>query len=341
MQVFKNNPSYKSENMIERPAISVVAPCFNEAEGLGEFYRRVSEACRASFGDNWELVLINDGSKDQTWNVMQGLVTEDPHVIAINLSRNFGHQLALSAGLEYCAGAHVLIIDADLQDPPELLADMLKLMESEGADVVYGQRHRREGESFVKKATASLFYRILRQMVSHDIPVDAGDFRLMTRRALEALNGMPEQHRFIRGLVSWIGFRQVPLKYDREARFAGETGYPFSKMVKFALDAVTSFSTAPLRFASGFGIAFGILGICMMIYTVGSWMFFSTVSGWTSLSTIVLLMGSVQLFVVGIIGEYLGRLYLESKRRPLYIIDGIIRQDIRMATQNTKLELDK
>lgn len=309
------------------PALSVVAPCYNEQDGLSEFHRRMSEACRRTVGNRWEIILVNDGSRDATWSVMRRLFAEDPNVVAINLSRNYGHQLALTAGLQYCRGDKVLVIDADLQDPPELLGDMVRVMEAEKADVVYGQRRERTGESFGKKTTAALFYRLLRRLIEFDIPVDTGDFRLMTRRALEALNAMPEHHRFIRGMVSWIGFRQVAFPYNREPRFAGATGYPFSKMVRFALDAITSFSVAPLRLASALGVAFGVIGIAMLTYTLGSWALGLAVTGWTSLATIELILGSVQLIVLGVIGEYLGRLYLESKRRPLFILESVLRHE--------------
>lgn len=240
----------------------------------------------------------------------------------MKLSRNHGHQLALTAGLTQCRGDRILVIDADLQDPPELLADMLALADR-GADVVYGQRRTRKGETRFKTATAAMFYRLLRRLVDIDIPLDAGDFRLMSRRALDVLNNMPEHHRFIRGMVSWIGMRQVPILYDRDARYAGETKYPLRKIIRFAIDAITGFSVAPLRLASFLGVIAAGLSLLLMIYTLGSWLLGSTIAGWTSLTSIVLLIGSVQLIVLGIIGEYLGRLYVEAKRRPLFVIEAI------------------
>lgn len=314
-------------------ALSVVAPCFNEEVGLPEFYRLMTAACETAVGTDYQIVLINDGSRDATWSVMQSLSAQDAKVIAVNLSRNYGHQIALTAGLQYSRGDSTLIIDADLQDPPGLLSAMLRVMQSEGADVVYGQRRIRAGETASKKMTAALFYRLLRRLIEIDIPVDAGDFRLISRRALQALNAMPEHHRFIRGMVSWIGFRQVAFPYDRDARFAGSTGYPLAKMIRFALDAITGFSIVPLRLASGLGMIFGLGGMLMLIYTLGSWALGSVVTGWTSLATMMLILGSVQLIMLGVIGEYLGRLYMESKRRPLFIVESVLQsQDMSAGT---------
>jgi glycosyltransferase involved in cell wall biosynthesis len=289
------------------PYLSVIAPCFNEEAGLREFYRRMTGACFSEVKGNYEIVLVNDGSRDRTWLIIQDLALHDPKIVAINLSRNYGHQLALTAGLQHCWGSRILIIDSDLQDPPELLGEMLRVMDHENADVVYGQRRQRAGETLPKKVTAAMFYRTLRYLIDFDIPVDAGDFRLMSRRALDVLNAMPEHYRFIRGMVSWIGFKQVPFLYDRNARFAGVTGYPLSKMIRFALDAITSFSIVPLHLASGLGILFGIGGLLMLSYTLGSWFFGSTVAGWTSVTTITLIIGSVQLIVFGVLGEYLNQ----------------------------------
>jgi glycosyltransferase involved in cell wall biosynthesis len=302
------------------PRLSVAAPCYNEAAGLREFHRRMTQACMAAVGESYEIVLVDDGSQDATWTEIEGLAAIDRHVIAIRLARNYGHQIALTAGLQNCAGERVLIIDADLQDPPELLLEMMRKMD-EGADVIFGQRRRRRGETRFKTLTAAVFYRVLQRLVDIEIPVDAGDFRLMTRRAINVLNGMPEQYRFIRGMVSWIGLRQVPLLYDRDPRFAGETGYSLSKMVRFALDAVTGFSVLPLRLASYLGLIMGIVSLAMLTYALGSWAFGQVVPGWTSVTAIVLVIGSAQLFVLGIFGEYLGRLYMEAKRRPLFVID--------------------
>jgi dolichol-phosphate mannosyltransferase len=214
-------------------------------------------------------------------------------------------------------------MDADLQDPPELLPTMMARMD-DGCDVVYGQRRSRAGETWFKKATASLFYRLLDSIIDIKIPLNTGDFRIMSRRALDVLMSMPEQHRFVRGMVSWIGLRQEPILYDRAARFAGETKYPSHKMLQFAFDAITGFSTQPLRAASYLGIAFGVCGLLLLVYILGSWVTGHTVEGWTSLMVVVITLGSAQLFVLGLMGEYLGRLYIEAKRRPLFVIDQVV-----------------
>lgn len=306
-----------------RAGLSVVVPCFNEEDNLGELWRRVTEVCKATCGHDYEFVLVDDGSKDKTWEIIQKLTEDDDNVVGVRLSRNHGHQLALSAGLENCSGKRILVIDADLQDPPELLPKMMEMMDT-GIDVVYGQRKDRAGETFFKRVTAKMFYRLLDNLVDIKIPLDTGDFRLMSRRVLEGLISMPEQHRFVRGMVSWLGFRQEPLYYNRDERFAGETKYPLSKMAKFAIDAITSFSVKPLRVASAFGVIFGVLGVAGLIYSMTSWLSGDVVPGWTSVIVTVLILGSVQLFVIGVFGEYLGRLFIESKNRPMFIIDEVI-----------------
>jgi dolichol-phosphate mannosyltransferase len=254
---------------------------------------------------------------------MRRLAGKDPHVVAVNLSRNHGHQLALTAGLDLCRGDHVLIIDADLQDPPELLPAMMDTMRTEKADVVYGVRKSRAGETAFKRATAHGFYRLLSRATEVDIPVDAGDFRLMSRRALDALLAMPEQARFIRGMVAWIGFRQVALPYDRAERFAGETKYPLAKMIRFALDALTGFSSAPLKLASHAGLWLSVGSVLLIIYIAYAWAIGRSVPGWTSLMLVVVVLGAVQMFVLALLGEYIGRLYNEAKARPLYIVQEI------------------
>lgn len=305
---------------MRRPALSIVVPCYNEAACLDILHARVSAAARAAVGEDYEIVFVNDGSKDDSWPVMQRLSAADPHLVAINLSRNHGHQLALTAGLDLCCGQQIMIIDADLQDPPELLADMRATMAAEQADVVYAVRRKREGETVFKKLTAALFYRVLDRVTDTPIPLDTGDFRLMSRRALDAFLSLPEQARFIRGMVAWIGFRQVPFLYDRAERHAGETKYPLAKMIRFALDAVTGFSTAPLRFASHVGLALTAASLLLFVYIAIGFFTGSAVQGWTSTMLVVVLLGAVQMFVLGMIGEYLGRLYVESKRRPLYLV---------------------
>ncbi len=303
-----------------RPALSVVIPCYNEEGCLEALHARVSAAAHAAVGDDHEVVLVNDGSRDGSWAVMQRLSAADPRLVAINLSRNHGHQLALTAGLDLCAGEQILIIDADLQDPPELLTEMRAAMVEQQADVVYAVRRRRAGETLFKRATAAAFYRVLDRVTDTPIPIDTGDFRLMSRRALDAFLSMPEQARFIRGMVAWVGFRQVPFLYDRHERLAGESKYPLGKMMRFAFDAVTGFSTAPLRFASHVGLALTGTTAILFLYVMASFVMGHTVQGWTSTMLVVLFLGSVQMFVLGMIGEYLGRLYVESKRRPLYLV---------------------
>lgn len=308
---------------LKPPQLSIVSPCYNEEESLPELYRRLHEVCVNAVGEDYEIVLIDDGSSDQTRTIIKDLSLHDPHIVGVFLSRNHGHQLALSAGLHVCRGERILIVDADLQDPPELLPEMMKLMD-DGADVVYGQRGERQGETAFKKFTAKAFYRLLNSMIDIKIPVDTGDFRLMSRRTLNELNRMPEQHRFIRGMVSWIGFKQVPLVYERQERFAGETKYPFTKMLNFAIDAIAGFSTVPLRLAIYLGFISAFLGVLAFGYTVYSFLMGITIQGWTTLMTVILMLGSAQLLVLGFIGEYLGRLYMQSKKRPLFIIEEVV-----------------
>ncbi len=268
-------------------------------------------------------MLVNDGSRDGSWPMMQRLAAADTKVFAVNLSRNHGHQLALTAGLDLCRGATILITDADLQDPPELLPAMLDAMREQKADVVYGVRKSRAGETAFKRATAHGFYRLLSRATEVDIPLDAGDFRLMSRRALDALLAMPEQARFIRGMVAWIGFRQAPFAYDRAERFAGETKYPLSKMMRFAFDALTGFSSAPLKLASHAGLGLSLGSILLILYIAYAWIAGRSIQGWTSLMLVVVVLGAIQMFVLALMGEYIGRLYNEAKRRPLYIVQEV------------------
>jgi len=302
--------------------LSVVVPCYNEADGLVEFYERVSAACRQVTHD-FEIVFVNDGSADATWPCILSFVERDPRVVGLNLSRNHGHQLALTAGLTHCAGNRIFIIDADLQDPPELLAPMLAAMES-GADVVYGKRRSRSGDSLFKQWTAFLFYRFLNVFTDQHIPEDTGDFRLITRRVLNVFNSMPENHRFIRGMIAWVGFKQIPFYYDRSPRFAGESKYTFSKMFRFALDAITSFSVRPLRVAlyAAFAIS-GVSGL-LLLYSLFAYLEHQTVRGWTSLTALILFFVAAQFLFLGLIGEYVGRLYLETKHRPLFVLQEVV-----------------
>jgi dolichol-phosphate mannosyltransferase len=311
--------------------LSIVIPCFNEEACLVELHERLSAAARASVGEDYELVLVNDGSRDGSWPAMRRMAAEDAHVVAINLSRNHGHQLALTAGLDLCRGNAILIIDADLQDPPELLGPMMATMRESGADVIYGVRRSRAGETAFKRATAHGFYRLLSRATEVDIPLDAGDFRLMSRRALDALLAMPEQARFIRGMVAWIGFKQVPFPYDRQVRFAGDTKYPLGKMMRFALDALTGFSSAPLKLASHAGMWLAAGSVLLILYIGYAWLAGQSIQGWTSLMLVVVVLGAVQMFVLALMGEYIGRLYNEAKRRPLYIIQEVAGGDAQHA----------
>jgi dolichol-phosphate mannosyltransferase len=305
--------------------LSIVVPCFNEEASLGALYQRLSSLVGAVY-QNSEIILIDDGSTDQTWSILIGLAAQDKRIVAVRLSRNHGHQLALSAGLSLAQGDRVFILDADLQDPPELLPQMMTIMD-QGAEVVYGVRQSREGENWFKTQSASLFYRLLESLTDVPIPRDTGDFRLISRRALDILNAMPENHRFIRGLVSWIGLRQEPIAYHRAPRQYGHTHYPLRAMIRLAFDAITGFSVKPLRLASYLGVLFAFMGLMSIGYTLYSWAALGALPGWTSVMSAVLVLGSVQLLILGIFGEYLGRLYIETKKRPIFIVDCIIRAD--------------
>ncbi|MGH6981512.1 MAG: glycosyltransferase family 2 protein [Stellaceae bacterium] len=306
-------------NGAEPCRLSVVVPCFNEAEVLLAFYERTASVLHDAVGDDYEIVLVNDGSRDGTWEMIGELAERDPRVVGVNLSRNFGHQLALTAGLDYASGDLVLILDADLQDPPELLPRMMALID-EGADVVYGQRTERFGETRFKVAMTRGFYRLLGKIANVDIPLDAGDFRLMRRRVVDALNDMPEQQRFVRGMVAWLGFTQVPLPYQRPARHAGTSKYSLVRLIRLALDGITSFSVWPLRLALFAGVAFCLVALGLLIYALASWAFIASPPGWTSTMVAITLVGGMQLICVGLLSEYLGRVYMEVKRRPHFIV---------------------
>lgn len=311
------------------PRLSVVVPAFNEEAVLDAAHRRLMAACTGAVGDDFEIVYVDDGSRDDTWRILESLADEDPHVVAASLSRNFGHQQALTAGLALARGELVLCIDADLQDPPELLGEMLELIDA-GHDVVYGQRESRAGESAFKLGSAVAFYRLLRRLTDVDIPADTGDFRLMRREVVDALLAMPEQHRFVRGLVAWLGYRQVPLRYARQERFAGETKYPLRKMLRLASDAITGFSTVPLRMATWLAMGCFVLAAGVAAYAIAQWLLGNTLPGWASVVVVVAFLSSVQLLCLGILGEYVGRLFMESKQRPLAII-----REVRVSTPAT------
>jgi len=303
----------------DQPILSVVAPCFNEEGVLHELYRRISGVLDSS-GESWELVLVNDGSRDRTPEIMRELHAQDARVKVVDFARNFGHQIAVTAGMDYARGDAVVLIDADLQDPPELILEMLAKWR-EGYEVVYAIRAERKGETWFKEFTAKAFYRIIYKITDIDIPMDTGDFRLMDRKVVNALKTMHEKHRFMRGMSVWVGFRQVGVKYVRAERYAGETKYPLRKMLKFAMDGITSFSYFPLQLATYIGFASALIAVLGIIITVilrlsGSHAFYGQATTLVS----VLFLGGVQLICLGILGEYLGRIYDEVKGRPLYIV---------------------
>ena len=290
---------------------------------IKEFHRRVTAACQSTVGGDYELILIDDGSQDDTWKQIESLASSNNQVVGLRLMRNYGHQFAFTAGLAVCRGRRVMLIDADLQDPPELLGEMMELMDG-GADVVYGQRLSRQGESWFKRATAGAFYRTLSRLTSVPIPSDTGDFRLMSRRVVDILLVMPERERFIRGMVSWIGGRQVPVGYDRAPRKEGKTKYSLPKMMNLAADAVTGFSVVPLRLAFVLALVVAAIAILLVAYAFSTWLMGHTVPGWTSTILLICFFASAQLSVLGIIGEYVGRLMKETKGRPGYLVDTMV-----------------
>ena len=313
--------------MTDQPELTVVIPAFNEEDNLRPMFDRLVAALETEV-EGLEIIFVDDGSSDGTWSGISDLARTDGRVRGVRFARNFGHQAAVTAGVDAARGRAVVLIDADLQDPPEIIPEMINKWR-EGFEVVYAQRETREGETLFKKATAALFYRVLHRVTDVDIPVDTGDFRLMGPRALEAFRALPERNRFIRGLVSWIGFPQTAVRYHREARHAGETKYPFRKMLRFALDALTSFSFLPLRLATFLGFAvsafsFLYILVVLVLKAVGiSWL------GYTSLMASILFLGGVQLIMIGVLGEYIARIFDEVKRRPLYLVgdstDGTVR----------------
>ncbi len=308
-----------SDSIGTPPTFSVVAPIYNEEELLPEFYRRVV-ATMETLGEPFELVLVNDGCHDRSPQIMRELHGEDPRVKVINFSRNFGHQLAITAGTDYAQGRAVVVIDSDLQDPPEVIPEMVERWR-EGYEVVYAVRSERAGETWFKKATASFFYRMIASITSINIPVDTGDFRLMDRKVVDTLSGIREYHRFMRGLSVWVGFKQVGVPYKRDARKAGETKYPLRKMLRFAFDGITSFSYVPLQLATYLG--FSIAGIAVLFILLAMGLRLSGIEAFKGQATTlvsVLFMGGVQLIFLGVIGEYLGRIYNEVKHRPLYVV---------------------
>lgn len=292
---------------------------YNEEEVIEVAYRRL-KAVLDTLGESYEMILVDDGSRDRTSSIVRELCKIDRTVKLVEFSRNFGHQIAVTAGMDHASGRAVVLIDADLQDPPELIKDMVARWR-EGYDVVFGKRIERKGESWFKKMTASMFYRLLRSMTSVNIPVDTGDFRLMDRKVCDALTAMRERSRFIRGMVSWAGFKQTSVDYVRDERFAGETKYPLRKMIRLSLDAMTSFSTRPLKIASILGFVLSAIGFIYLFIVLYQRFFTDTTTqGWTSLIAISLLFHGITLSLLGVLGEYIGRTYEEAKRRPLYLV---------------------
>jgi polyisoprenyl-phosphate glycosyltransferase len=306
--------------------LSIVVPCFNEEQGLLEMIRRCCVSATAAVGERYELILVDDGSTDGTWTAITSQIDQHPNIVAIKLSRNYGHQVALTAGLSAVKGRTVFVIDADLQDPPELLGEMLEKMKASRADVVYGQRRSRAGDGWFKTSTASLFYRLLERSTDILIPVDTGDFRLMSRRVSDIIEQMPERDRFIRGMVASVGFKQIPFPYDRQERYAGSTKYPLLKMIRFATDAFLGFSMVLLRFSSiaAFGLFLAFLGVG--IYAIYAWAYLEVVPGWASIMISIIVVSFFQLITLSVIGEYVGRIYMSTKNRPLFIVDTVERR---------------
>lgn len=302
--------------------VAIIVPCYNEEEVILESYRRTKEVIMKLSLPS-EIIYINDGSRDNTRFLLNEIAASDPQVKVLHFSRNFGHQPAVTAGINYCDADMAIIIDADLQDPPELIPDLLALQEKEEANVVYCVRQSRDGESFFKKISAKLFYRMLNYMSEVVFPLDTGDFRLIDRKVMDEFDRFKEHGKYIRGLISWVGFKQVPFYYEREARFAGQTKYPLSKMLKFASTAMLYFSKKPLRLASSLGFLSVFVGLFLALwFTLGKIYGFSNAeSGWTSIITIITFFGGVQLLTVGVLGQYIGILFDEVKARPEYIVD--------------------
>ncbi len=299
--------------------LSVVVPCFNEAEVIGETHRRLFSLISKNI-EKFEIIFIDDGSTDETLEKLEAIADKNGNIKILALSRNFGHQIAITAGIDAAIGDAVVVIDADLQDPPEVIPEMIDAWKR-GADVVYGVRASRDGETSFKVATAKFFYRVIGALSEIKIPYDTGDFRLMDRRVVEALKKMPERDRFIRGMISWVGYQQEPVFYNREKRYAGETKYPINKMLKFAIDGILSFSTKPLQIATLIGISISFLSFVGIVYALILRLFGEGwVPGWTLLFIAVSFLGGIQLIFLGLIGEYIGRIYGEGKKRPLYFL---------------------
>jgi len=308
---------------MSRPTLSLVLPIYNEEEVIPELHVRLQEFL-GKLALDCEVVFVNDGSKDRSMTLLRGIAATEPRYRVLSFARNFGHQAAISAGVDWARGRAVVVMDADLQDPPEVVLEMVQKWR-EGFDVVYGKRRSREGETAFKLLTAKIFYRVFAAMIPIEVPLDTGDFRLMSRRVVIALRALKESHRFVRGMVAWVGFKQCAVLYDRPGRFAGETKYPLRKMVRFAIDGITSFSVLPLRFSTYLGMLISVLSVLVAIWAIAAHFFFdTTVPGWTATVVLVALLASVQLLMIGILGEYIGRIYEQVKGRPNYLIGDVV-----------------
>lgn len=305
--------------------VSVVIPMYYEEAVAEECYNRVIKVLKNIKNYQYEIIFVNDGSKDKTLEILENIARKDSNVKILSFSRNFGHQAAVTAGIKYVTGDAIVIIDADLQDPPELIPEMLKLWE-QGNEVIYGKRKTRKGESRFKLLTAKMFYKTLNALSDVEIPKDTGDFRLVDRKVIDVVNSMPEHNKFLRGLFSWVGFKQTAFEYERKERFAGKTKYPLKKMLKLAGDGIISFSTKPLKLVGGLGIISIILSLAILIYSLVSYIFElnNLTPGWTSIMVAITLFSGVQLLSIWIISEYIARIYDETKNRPQYIIDRMI-----------------
>lgn len=314
------------------PSISVVAPAYNEQDVLQEFYRRVTSVV-SELGCSYEIVLVNDGSSDNTLALMHELHNNDPRVTVVDLSRNFGKEIALTAGLDHTHGEAVVILDADLQDPPELIPKMIEGWR-EGYEIIYGVRTQRDGETWLKKASASAFYRLIQRVSRVRIPRDTGDFRLMSRRTISEMGKLREQHRFMKGLFAWIGFPSKPIYYSRDARVAGETKWNYWNLLNLAVEGITSFSIAPLKIATYTGVSVAFLSLLYAAVVVWKTLLYGDpVQGYPSLMVVVLFLGGVQLISVGVLGEYIGRIFNEVKMRPLYLINRVLPSNLNSATE--------
>jgi len=301
--------------------LSIVVPLYNEELVIEEMHRQLTGVL-AAMRHSYEIILVDDGSRDRTRDLARRICAQDPRTRLVCLSRNFGHQYAITAGMDRSAGRAIVVIDADLQDPPEIIPEMVRKWE-DGYEVVYGVREKREGESWFKRTTARVFYRILKRLTSVDIPVDTGDFRLIDHRVLAQFNTMRERARFVRGMISWVGFRQGEVRYVRHQRLAGRTKYPFRKMLQFAVDGLLSFSQAPLKLASTLGLLCSAVSFFFIVYGLVQKYVYPehVIPGWSSLFSAILFLGGIQLICLGVLGEYVGRIYEEIKKRPLYVVD--------------------